>query len=89
VGLAVLEVTARDARVEQIQPGHSLVNEVVRQTPLSREDIERDALQEFAHVFRQGDCRQREAESVGKGVKLTGLDQLDYPLTSSTKHDMC
>jgi hypothetical protein len=40
MGLAVLEVTARDVRVEQVQQGHSLVNEVVRQTPLSREDID-------------------------------------------------
>src|SRR6202035_3562935 len=30
VGLAVLEVTARDVRVEQVQQGHFLVNEVVR-----------------------------------------------------------
>src|SRR5216683_2335546 len=37
-------------------------------------------LQEFADVFRRGGCRQREAKSVGKGVKLTGLDQLDHPL---------
>src|SRR2546423_10505065 len=54
IGLAVLEVTARDVRVEQVQQGHSLVYEIVRQTPLSREDIERDALQEFADVFRLG-----------------------------------
>ena len=40
VGLAVFEVTARDVRVEQVQQGHSLVYEIVRQTPLSREDID-------------------------------------------------
>ena len=65
------------------------MNEVVRQTPLSREDIKRVALQEFVGVFRRGGCRQleageldrqREVESVGKGVKLTRLDQLDHPL---------
>ena len=89
VGPSVLEVAARDARVEQVQPRHSLVKEVVRQMPLSREDIERDALQEFTRVFRRGGCRQREAESVGKGVKLTGLDHLDHPLMSSTIHDRC
>src|SRR5436305_12046996 len=50
------------------------MNEVVRQTPLSREDIERDALQEFVGVFRRGGSRQHEAESVGKGAKLTDLD---------------
>ena len=88
MGLAVLEVTARDVRVEQVQQGHSLVNEVVRQTPLSREVIERDALQEFADVFRRGGCRQREAESVGKGVKLTGLDQLDHPLLLALAIDL-
>ena len=62
------------------------MNEVVRQTPLSREDIERVALQEFVGIFRRGGCRQleageldrqSEAESVGKGVKLT---RLDHPL---------
>lgn len=65
------------------------MNEVVRQTPLSREDIKRVALQEFVGVFRRGGCRQleageldrqREAESVGKGVELDRLDQLDHPL---------
>src|SRR5438128_7810909 len=61
VGLVVLEVTARDVRVEQVQQDHCLVNEVVRQTPLSREDLERDALQEFVGVFRRRGCRQREA----------------------------
>jgi len=40
----------------------------------SREDIERDALQEFVGVFRRGGSRQHEAESVGKGAKLTDLD---------------
>ncbi len=76
----MLEVTAGDVRVEQVQRVIPYVNEVVRQTPLSREDIERDALQEFVGVFRRGGCCQREAESVGKGVKLTGLDQLDHLL---------
>ena len=62
------------------------MNEGVRYTPLSHEDIEWITLQEFVGVFRRGGChqleageldRQGEAESVGKGVKLT---HLDYPL---------
>jgi hypothetical protein len=33
MGLAVLEVTAREVRAVQDQQGHSLVGEVVQQTP--------------------------------------------------------
>ncbi len=44
MGLAVFKVAARDVRAEHVKQGHYLVDEVVQQTPLSRADIERDAL---------------------------------------------
>jgi hypothetical protein len=53
VGLAVFKVAARDVRAEHVKQGHYLVDEVVQQIPLSRANIERVALKEFAGVFRR------------------------------------
>jgi hypothetical protein len=70
-GLPCSKVAAGEVRIEQVQQGHSLLNEVVRQTPPSREDIERVALQEFVGVFQRG-RRQLEAGELDRQRRASG-----------------
>ena len=71
-GLPCSKVVAGEVRVEQVQQGHSLLNEVVWQTPPIREDIEWVALQEFVGAFRRGGCHQLEAGELDRQRRASG-----------------
>src|SRR5215218_433561 len=85
--LALLEVSTADVRVQDVQEGVAGPDEVVAQAHVLGELVETDALQERVRVLGGGGRpypqarvldRQHEAQCVGVGVELAGLDQLDY-----------